>query len=198
LGHGDGTFAAPVNYEVGVEPAGIIVGSFSGTGALDIAVANSFSNSVSVLLSNGDGTFQTAVDYAVGVDPRSLVAADFNGDGALDLAVANDHSNDVSVLFNQADGLARAKQLAAVDALFAGAGTESPNPVSISQEPPVGTSDGASSAGRMEALTLPKAHQTVADSNIRIHPNQQDRIARLHNAELDDPLSEHAGPYRKW
>jgi hypothetical protein len=111
LGNGDGTFSAPVTYQVGVDPAAVIVGDFEGDGILDIAVPNSFSNSVSVLRGNGDGTFQTPVDYLVGVDPRSLVAADFNGDGALDLAVANDHSNDISVLFN--DGTSSAPLRAA-------------------------------------------------------------------------------------
>jgi hypothetical protein len=191
LGHGDGTFAAPVNYQVGVEPADIIVGDFQGDGILDIVVVNSFSNSVSVLRGNGDGTFQNAVDYLVGVDPRSVVAADFNGDGALDLAVANDHSNDVSVLLNRGDGgvLARAEHLAAVDALFSGAGTESPSFV-VGQLLPAAVSGGRFSASRLEALTPPKAQQAVAVGDTGTLRHQRDRIAELDSAGLDDAMLE--------
>ena len=82
----------------------VAVGDFNGDGALDLVVANRFSNNVSVLLGNGDGTFRTAVNYAAGSSPLSVAVGDFNGDGVLDLVVANgglspDPGN-VSVLIN--------------------------------------------------------------------------------------------------
>ena len=111
LGNGDGTFQAPKLYAVGTSsglPRGagsiLVAGDFTGDGHLDLAVANSGSNDVSVLLGNGDGTFQPAVEYAVGQDPDALVAGDFTGDGHLDLAVANMGSNDISVLLGNGDG----------------------------------------------------------------------------------------------
>ena len=81
-----------------------MAGDFTGDGHLDLAVANSGSNTVSVLLGNGNGTFQPQVTYAVGQVPQALVAGDFTGDGRLDLAVANNSSNTVSVLLGKGDG----------------------------------------------------------------------------------------------
>jgi tetratricopeptide (TPR) repeat protein len=57
LGKGGGTFESAVNYMTGLSPDGVAVGDFNGDGILDLAVANSGSNNVSVLLGNGDGTF---------------------------------------------------------------------------------------------------------------------------------------------
>ena len=112
--NGQGTFtlttmltpaAAPsLPIPVGSTPSSIVAGDFTGDGHLDLAVANEYSNDVSVLLGNGDGTFQPAVNYAVGHNPTGIVAGDFNGDGHLDLAVANNLSKDVSVLLGNGDG----------------------------------------------------------------------------------------------
>ncbi len=69
---------------------------------LDLAVANSSSHDISVLLGNGDGTFQAARRFGGGTSPTpfSVAVGDFNGDGAFDLAVANRYLNEVSVLIN--------------------------------------------------------------------------------------------------
>jgi len=69
---------------VGSSPLSIAAGDFNGDGKIDLAVANSGSNSISILLGNGDGTFQTHVDFATNFAPQSLATADFNGDGHLD------------------------------------------------------------------------------------------------------------------
>jgi large repetitive protein len=86
LGNGDGTFQAAVNYAVGSWPSSVAVGDFKGDGKLDLAVTNSGSNNVSVLLGNGDGTFGATVNYGAGSGPASLAVGDFNGDGKPDLA----------------------------------------------------------------------------------------------------------------
>src|SRR5262249_97265 len=70
-------------------PHAVAFGYFNGDGIPDLAVANVFSNTVSVLLGNGDGTFQRARNFGVGVGPASVAVGDFNGDGRPDLAVAN-------------------------------------------------------------------------------------------------------------
>ena len=73
-------------------------------------MANSGSNTVSVLLGNGDGTFQSAVSYRVGFFPDSVAVGDFNGDGHLDLAVVGSGSNNggspgmLSILLGKGDG----------------------------------------------------------------------------------------------
>ena len=73
----------------GQVPYSVAVGDFNGDGQPDLAVANYFSDNVSVLLGNGDGTFQAAVNFAAGTSSCSVAVGDFNGDGKADLAVAN-------------------------------------------------------------------------------------------------------------
>ena len=103
-------FAAAKSYPVDTAPMAIAVGDFNSDGKPDVAVANSGSNNVSILLNNGDGTFQAAVNYAVGTSPQALAAGDFNGDGKLDLIVANlgdptNHVNgNLSLLKGNGDG----------------------------------------------------------------------------------------------
>src|SRR5262249_47596370 len=108
LGNGDGTFAPQVTYAVGSGsfpgPSAIATGYFTGDGPLDLAVANLYGNTVSVLLGNGDGAFAPPVTYAVGNQPDAIVAGDFTGDGHLDLAVANEYGGTLSVLLGNGDG----------------------------------------------------------------------------------------------
>lgn len=106
LGNGDGTFKAPVSYQTGIGPLGLVTADFNNDGHMDIAVADSCGTTcgfVSVLLGKGDGTFQPSTDYPVGQDPGALVAADLNADGKIDIAVANS-SNSVSILIGNGDG----------------------------------------------------------------------------------------------
>ncbi len=104
LGNGDGTFQAPLNFDVGSIPWSVAVGDFNGDGKQDLVVSNQGDNTVSVLQGNGDGTFQAARTFAVGITPAMIVVGDFNGDRKLDLAVANVNSNAVSVLLGNGDG----------------------------------------------------------------------------------------------
>ena len=108
VGNGDGTFRPPQNVPVGYSdtgPAAVAVGDFTGDGVLDLAVANSSDNSVSVVLGHGDATFQEAPTYAAGAHPFSITVGDFNGDGISDLAVTDDRpSGTVNVLLGNGDG----------------------------------------------------------------------------------------------
>jgi hypothetical protein len=70
----------------------------------DLAVTNSVTNTVAVLLGNGDGTFQAPVPYTVGTSPWNIVVGDINNDGFLDLAVASDGTGSVSLLLGNGDG----------------------------------------------------------------------------------------------
>lgn len=54
LGNGNGTFLPPANYVVGLSPATAAAGNFRNNGKLDLAVINTLSGTVSVLLGNGD------------------------------------------------------------------------------------------------------------------------------------------------
>jgi hypothetical protein len=74
----------------------------------DLVIANSASNTVSVLLGsqNFDATFAGAPGspFAVGANPSAVVIADFNGDGNLDIAVANQGDNTISVFAGDGKG----------------------------------------------------------------------------------------------
>jgi hypothetical protein len=80
LGNGHGGFGPATNYDVFSFPSSVAVGEFTPnlkTPRLSLAVTNSFTSTVSVLLGNGDGTFKSAVPYAVGGGP------DLRGGGRL-------------------------------------------------------------------------------------------------------------------
>src|ERR1700674_3738612 len=102
-------FAPAKTYPVGTSPSAVVVGDFNGDGKPDLAVANSGSNNVSILLGNGDGTFQPAVNFDAGLSPNSIAVGDFNGDGRLDLAVlqtgnpTNSVAGAVSILLGNGD-----------------------------------------------------------------------------------------------
>jgi uncharacterized repeat protein (TIGR01451 family) len=111
-------FAPAKSYPVGTSPAAIAVGDFNGDGKIDIAVANTGSGDVSILLGNGDGTFQPAVNYSAGNSPSTIAVGDFNGDGKLDLAVfqpaAKSVSGSVSILLGNGDGTFQAPKTLAL------------------------------------------------------------------------------------
>src|SRR5207245_2226375 len=99
------SFAAKQDFPTGTTPFSVTVGDVNLDGKLDLAVANSNSNTVSVLLNTtapGAATpsFAAKQDFNTGTTPRSVTVGDVNLDGELDLAVANVNSNTVSVLLN--------------------------------------------------------------------------------------------------
>src|SRR4051812_33406776 len=64
------TFAPATSYAAGNSPYNgpysVAVGDFNGDGKPDLAVANQYAYTVSVLLNSGNGTFAAATSYAVG------------------------------------------------------------------------------------------------------------------------------------
>jgi ankyrin repeat protein len=95
---------ARTDYPVGSAPASVIAADFNGDGKLDLAVANSSSNTVSILLGKGDGSFGPKTDFVTSAGPKAVIARDFDGDGKLDLAVAGKSANMVSILLGKGDG----------------------------------------------------------------------------------------------
>ena len=102
-------FTLPVNYAAGDGPISVFSADLDGDKDLDLAVANFYSNNISILKNNGDGTFQTAVKYGAGNYPVSVFCADLDGDTDLDIAVTNYLSNNVSILKNNGDGTFQTK-----------------------------------------------------------------------------------------
>jgi hypothetical protein len=101
-----GSFAAKIDFATGSFPFSVAIGDLDGDGKPDLAVANDFSDSISVFRNTSSsgsivsGSFAAKVDFNTGIAPRSVAIGDLDGDGKPDLAVANISSNNVSVLRN--------------------------------------------------------------------------------------------------
>ena len=117
LGNGDGTFqtqSPPPPLKTGNKPVSVVAADFhnlTGTGALDLAVANQADNTVSIFQGNGNGTFQTPTLLALpaGFEPTSLATAQFTGSGNTDLVVSEQslvagNSGIVAVFLGNGDG----------------------------------------------------------------------------------------------
>src|SRR5580658_362862 len=98
-----GKTATMPSYTAGANPYSVATGDFNGDGKLDIAVANSSGNNISVLFGDGKGTFNPPVNYSDSRGPGFILASDLKGDGKLDLVVAN-YESGVSVFLNNGTG----------------------------------------------------------------------------------------------
>lgn len=106
LGNGNGTFASPLFSAVRgtLAHSSLAVADLNGDGNADLAVTDTVTNTVVVLLGNNDGTFQSPLTNLVGNGAWSVAVLDLNADGKPDLAVANVFDNTVSVLLGNGDG----------------------------------------------------------------------------------------------
>ncbi|MCC6678277.1 MAG: VCBS repeat-containing protein [Phycisphaerales bacterium] len=98
-------------YATDNSPCSIAIRDFNADGVSDLAVANFFGSSVSVLLGRTNGTFGPATDYDTGKESVSIAVSDFNSDGKPDLAVLNYNfyswpfePGSVSILLGNGDG----------------------------------------------------------------------------------------------
>ena len=90
----------------------------TGDGRPDIIVANSASDTVSVLMNLG-GTndhvnFAPQITFATGRQPVAVAVADLTGDGMPDIVTANAYDNTVSVLMGNGNGTFQPQQTYAV------------------------------------------------------------------------------------
>ena len=95
-GDGSGTFQLAIYYTTGTNPYSVAIGELTGGGTMDIAVANSGANTVSVL----ESSFLPKVDYRAGDGPHGVAIGDVSGDGNPDIVTANYAGNSVSFIRN--------------------------------------------------------------------------------------------------
>ena len=100
------SYTSAANAPVGIDPQGIAVADVNGDSKQDLAVANCFNDSVSVLLGTGTGAFTPAPGspITVGTCPEAVVLVDLNGDNKQDLVAANYNDGTVSVFLGNGDG----------------------------------------------------------------------------------------------
>jgi len=106
LGDGSGGFSAPPGFPTGVgaNPVAVALCDLDGDDYLDVLVANSGSDNVTVLLGDGDGTFTYAPTVPSGDNPTDVALGDVNHDSFLDLAIADQWGNTVYVYPGNGDG----------------------------------------------------------------------------------------------
>ena len=111
LSHGDGTFEAETNWDMGGDFVNFIaVADLNGDGKPDLIATTSspFSDyeAVAYQFGVGDGTFGTGNNYEAGTNSGAVIAGDLDGDGKPELVVAN---GALAVFTNKGDGTFLAK-----------------------------------------------------------------------------------------
>lgn len=106
ISSGGGGFGAHVDYAAGNGPDSVVVADFDVDGKPDVAVADFYTDVVSILPGNGLGSLSScptntaSCEYHAGDGPVSLVTAKLNNDTYPDLVVVDQNSGSVSILLN--------------------------------------------------------------------------------------------------
>ncbi len=106
--YGTGEFNGPIEFSLGLgrEPVSLFAADFDGDLFADLAVANSATGTVSIMINqrNGLRRFSQVTEVTVGMRPFSITGGDLNSDGQIDLLVSNLLGNTMTLLLNQGDG----------------------------------------------------------------------------------------------
>jgi hypothetical protein len=93
--------AGPATYKVGARPRSIAVADFNGDSRLDVVVANSGDQSLTLLLGARGGQLEVAAPaIPAGNEPADVDAVDVDNDHDIDLVVANHETSHIRVLLN--------------------------------------------------------------------------------------------------
>lgn len=105
FGQTDGTFANPVNHNVGNPTVFVSAGDFDDDRDIDLVFTDK-QDSMSVMLNAGDGTFPVVDEYDFGsaTEPSGAVASDFDGDAISDIALVNADTDQLSIFYGYGDG----------------------------------------------------------------------------------------------
>src|SRR5215203_2015265 len=100
------TYKPKLDFATGGDPYINAIGDIDGDGKPDIVVANSTSNTISVLRNTSSpgeissSSFANKLDFGVGARPVFVALSDLDGDGKQDVAVTNLSSSTMSILRN--------------------------------------------------------------------------------------------------
>jgi hypothetical protein len=97
-------------YPVGHEPVAISAIDIDHRDGLDLAVVNTGSDDVSILLNDGSGGFKPGGTFPVGKEPVALAEFRFNRPFEPDLAIVNRGSGDLTILLRRVDGKCRGRE----------------------------------------------------------------------------------------
>jgi hypothetical protein len=104
-------FGAQTTFSTGdnSQPTSVAIGDFDNDDKLDLAISNSGTNNIGILLGYGNGSFADQITYSTGdySRPTSIVVSDFNNDTQLDFAVTNSDSNNIGIYFGYGNGTFR-------------------------------------------------------------------------------------------
>ena len=106
LNTGDGTLFVHMILDLGLRPQSLALSDLDGDGDLDMAVAVTGGDVVTILRNNGDATFVVDANYPNDA-PQAIAVGDLNGDGAIDFVTANWLQDVISVRLNNGDGTFR-------------------------------------------------------------------------------------------
>jgi hypothetical protein len=98
--NGDGTFRAPVSYEIPGHTTSIAAADFNNDGHVDIILGEYVRTDVAVLFNMGDGSLTQYASLHVALQPDAVTAADIDADGDNDLITGNTYGS-VSILYNR-------------------------------------------------------------------------------------------------
>jgi hypothetical protein len=124
------TFTSRFAFSIGQNASSVVLSDVNNDGKLDLVVAASAANTVSVLLNttatgSATATFASHVDFATGAGPQFVYATDLDNDGDSDLIVANFGDGTISVLVNTTVPGATTPSFAGQDVLTVDANPES-------------------------------------------------------------------------
>jgi hypothetical protein len=88
LGQGDGTFSAPISYDVPASGQAILIADADGDGKPDVLVGGYSPNGFYLLRGDGSGGLGAPVFFPGLYEPTDLKVADINGDGLADVIAA--------------------------------------------------------------------------------------------------------------